>query len=202
MDRYEEMLAMLDAISKQVSELKAGLLQMKQTDAAADAGISGVDGTPTVLQPADELSRMVEWYNNLMKSESKPEIIDKLKHRLQEDKRLERIYFADYRRYCSDHSYAVFRRDDSGSCFVMPTNQKIGNNDIYAVFPLPANAYWYDLGKELISQIYISDKDTNSLSPRLDIARVALLRRYKDKSDDPNGYEYVPYQRGFLRFNE
>lgn len=202
MDRYDEILAVLDAIQQQVKELQNSILQMKEFNAKADADRPAVADATVVTPSAVELDDMIQWYNDLMNTASKAEIIDKLKHRLQEDETLERLDFADYRRYCTDHSYAVFSRSKAGLCFVMPVALSAGGERVYAAFPLPVNAYWYDLGRELIGQIYSFDHDTTSLSPRLNILRIALLVRRKDSSDNPNGYEYVPYQQGFLQFNE
>lgn len=199
MSRYKEVLAALDAISRLVTELRTDILQMER--AASMTGVPA-DAISEGELVCNELDDMIQWYNELMKFEDKSDIIDKLKHRLQYDTRLERIYFVDYRRYCNDHSYAVFCKNANGPAFVIPTTQTVDGDKIYAAFPLPTNAYWYERGSELVNQIYSTDMETLSLFPRLNIGRIALLKRYKDASDDPDGYEYVPYQRGFLRLNQ
>ena len=199
MNRYKEVLAALDEISKLVTDLRADIIEMERAASMTGAAIGALS---EMQLSSNELDGMIQWYNELMKLEDKSAIIQEFKHRLQYDTRLERIYFADYRRYCNDHSYAVFRKDANGSVFVMPTAQTVEGNRIYAAFPLPTNAYWYERGSELVNQMYSTEPETSSLFPRLSIGQIALLKRYRDTSEDPDGYEYVPYQRGFLRLNQ
>lgn len=183
----------LEQLFKRVQELEARVSKLE------NAGKS--TGDAPSRHDESWLTQQMHWFNALLQTGSKEEVIAAVRASVQQESTWEIIDFADYTQYSMNHSYAVFSKNRQGLCFVMPYGRAENGNALYAAFPFPANGYWYERGKEILGHLYTLEKDTRSLFPQMEIAKVALVERRKDKTEDPDGYEYIPYQRGYLRIN-